>query len=73
MSIYERAIDFDATADPVVAWRAERLAEVGLESKLARRVAADRAYDLHAVLELVDRGCPAPLALRILAPVDALC
>ena len=28
------------------------------------------ASHLHAVLELKDRGCPAELALRILAPLD---
>jgi hypothetical protein len=38
--------------------------------ELARRVAANCAYDLHAVLELVDRGCPPELALRIVAPLD---
>jgi hypothetical protein len=56
--------------DPVVAWCTERLTEAGLPKELARRVAADRVYDLHDVLELVDRGCPAELALRILAPLD---
>jgi hypothetical protein len=69
MSIHERAINDNATPDPVVAWRTERLTEAGLPKQLARSVAADRAYDLHAVLELVDRGCPAELALRILAPL----
>ena len=36
---------------------------------LATSVSADRAYDLHALLELVDRGCPPELATRILAPL----
>jgi hypothetical protein len=35
---------------------------------LAQWVAADPRFDLHALLELVDRGCPPPLAVRILAP-----
>jgi hypothetical protein len=26
--------------------------------------------DLHALIELVERGCPAPLAVRILTPMD---
>jgi hypothetical protein len=26
--------------------------------------------DLHALIELVERGCPPPLAARILAPLD---
>jgi len=54
----------------VVAWRAARLRDAGLDAHLAAAVAADRAFDLHAVLELVDRGCPAALAVRILAPLD---
>jgi hypothetical protein len=70
MSIYDRAIDLQSSSDAVVAWRTERLSEAGLPRELARRVAADCAYDLHAVLELVDRGCPAELALRILAPLN---
>jgi hypothetical protein len=70
MSIHARAINFNSAPHAVVAWRTERLSEAGLPRELARRVAADCAYDLHAVLELVDRGCPAELALRILAPLD---
>jgi hypothetical protein len=27
-------------------------------------------YDVHAVIELVERGCPPDLATRILAPLD---
>jgi hypothetical protein len=41
-----------------------------LGQELARRLADDRRYDLHALLELVDRGCPPALAVRILAPID---
>ena len=68
MSTHERAINFGSAPDAVVAWRAERLSEAGLPRALARTIATDGAYDVHAVLELVDRGCPAELALRILAP-----
>jgi len=60
----------DTGAKPVVAWRARRLREAGLSRELAEAVAADCAYDLHALLELVDRGCPAELAVRILAPLE---
>jgi hypothetical protein len=56
--------------DPVVVWRTLRLREAGLAIELAAALAQDRRYDLHAVLELVDRGCPAPIAARILAPLD---
>ena len=42
----------------------------GFEHQLAGSLAADGAVDLHALLELVDRGCPPELADRILAPLD---
>jgi hypothetical protein len=59
------------TADsPWAAWRARRLASAGFEPALATRLAADRRIDIHALLELVDRGCPPHLAARILAPDD---
>jgi hypothetical protein len=54
----------------VVAWRTERLLAAGFEIELAESLAADGAVDLHALLELVDRGCPPELAARILAPLD---
>jgi hypothetical protein len=59
-----------ADPDRVVAWRILRLRDVGCPGPLAEAVARDRRYDLHALLELVDRGCPAELAARILAPLD---
>jgi hypothetical protein len=42
--------------------------EAGCPAKLADLVARDARFDLHAVLELVDRGCTPELAVRILAP-----
>jgi hypothetical protein len=56
-------------SDPA-AWRARQLLRAGFEPGLATRTAADRSFDLHALIELVERGCPAPLAVRILAPLD---
>jgi hypothetical protein len=56
--------------DAVVGWRTTRLRNAGFTPELAGTLARDCAYDLHAVLELVDRGCPPELAARILAPLD---
>jgi hypothetical protein len=56
--------------DEVVCWRRERLAETGFSLPLAAQVAIDARYDLHAVIELVERGCPPQLAARILAPLE---
>jgi len=54
----------------VVGWRRERLAENGFPRSLATLVARDRRFDLHALIELVEGGCPPPLAARILAPLE---
>lgn len=50
-------------------WRRCRLVEAGLPDALADAVAADPRRDLHALLQLLDRGCPADLAVRITAPL----
>jgi hypothetical protein len=52
----------------VQTWRRCRLLEAGFPSVVASAVAADPRFDLHALLELVDRGCPPQLAVRILGP-----
>jgi hypothetical protein len=62
----EIEIDLDRPADEdllVHAWRAEQLREVGLPAKLAERFAD--VVDWHELAALVQRGCPAELALEI--------
>ena len=54
----------------VVRWRAGRLRDAGFPSALADALACQRV-DLHALLQLVDRGCPPHLAARILGPDDS--
>ena len=56
--------------DQVVRWRREQLVGSGFAPALAARVAENPDYDLHALIELVERGCPPELAVRILAPVE---
>lgn len=56
----------------VVAWRRRRLERAGFAARLADALASDPRTDVHALLELVDRGCPPTLAARILAPLDRL-
>ena len=51
-------------------WRLEQLLRTGFDAELAASLAVDRAMDLHALIELVERGCPPELAARILAPLD---
>ena len=49
-------------------WRRCRLLEAGFAPTVADAVASDPRFDLHALLQLVDRGCPPDLAVRIVAP-----
>lgn len=55
----------------VLTWRRDQLLHAGFSARLAASVAADPAYDLHALIELVERGCEPSLAVRILAPLEA--
>jgi hypothetical protein len=56
--------------DDVIAWRTEQLLRSGFSQRLAAQVAYDGRYDLHRLIELVERGCLPDLALRILAPLE---
>ena len=54
----------------VVAWRCARLRQAGFGDELAEQLSRNCGVDLHALIELVERGCPPPLAARILAPLE---
>ena len=47
-------------------WRAEELQRAGYEPRAAGRLAVRHDVDLHAAVELLERGCPSDLALKIL-------
>jgi len=57
----------------ILSWRRRQLDAAGFPPPLADRLASDGAYDLHVLIELVERGCPPALAARILAPLDEGC
>jgi hypothetical protein len=71
---HKLGMDVGATTErearSVTAWRREQLLESGFPLALAARVAKDGRYDLHALIELVERGCRTELAVRILAPLE---
>lgn len=56
-------------SDDVTAWRQRQLVGAGFSAGLAARLAAASGFDLHDLLNLVDRGCPPELAARILEPI----
>ena len=55
----------------VIAWRRDQLLAAGFAAPVARSLARDGRYDLHALIELVESGCDPLLAVRILAPLEA--
>jgi hypothetical protein len=56
--------------DGVIDWRMRRLELAGVPTSLAQYLARTDQIDLHEMLDLLDRGCPPHLAVRILAPID---
>jgi hypothetical protein len=54
----------------VATWRRAQLIHAGFPRSLATRVARDERYDLHELIELIERGCSPALALRILEPTE---
>jgi hypothetical protein len=55
-----------AESDRVFAWRLDSLKRAGYRDDATFSLAADTHVDLHLALELVERGCPAPTATRIM-------
>jgi hypothetical protein len=54
----------------IVGWRRSQLTGAGFSLPLAARIAGDPRFDLHALIELTERGCAPELAIRILAPLE---
>jgi hypothetical protein len=65
-----RLISSSTGGERHVEWRARCLREAGFERSVAHRLARDPAVDVHALLELVDRGCAPELAARIATPLE---
>jgi hypothetical protein len=69
-----RAESRDAAPDireaAVVSWRREQLLATGFGLRASESIALECGVDLHALLDLVERGCPHHLAIRILAPLE---
>jgi hypothetical protein len=57
--------------DSVEQWRADVLQRAGVAGPVARALARDLRYDLHALVALLESGCPPATAMRIAAPDDA--
>jgi hypothetical protein len=66
MTAAELDLDLDAETERVLLWREEELERVGYGREMARHLAERTYVDLHLAMDLLQRGCPAETALRIL-------
>lgn len=64
MSAVETFIETES--ERVERWRTDELLRVGFDVETAVVLAGEPGVDLHAALDLVERGCPPHLAARIL-------
>jgi len=67
MSATEVQVQIQETeAERVARWRAEELEHAGYDPQSALELAARPDVDLHRAVDLIGRGCPPELAVRIL-------
>ena len=66
MSAAEVEIYEETELDRIERWRAEELERAGYDPVDAGELAARHDVDLHLAVGLLERGCPADTALRIL-------
>ena len=66
MTAAEIQILAETELERVEQWRAEELERGGYKPADAARLAARHEVDLHFAVALLDKGCPAELALEIL-------
>lgn len=64
MSAVETFIETES--ERVERWRTDELIRVGFDVEQATLLAVEPDVDLHAAIDLVERGCPPELAVRIL-------
>jgi hypothetical protein len=66
MSAVEQAEYVETEVERVERWRAEELERAGFQPEAAFELALRFDVDLHAAVDLVERGCSPELALQIL-------
>jgi len=64
MSAVETYIETES--ERVERWRTDELLRVGFDFETAVVLAAEPGVDLHAAIDMIERGCPPDLAARIL-------
>jgi hypothetical protein len=66
MAAAHPALQEETEIERIEQWRAQELCRAGFGPIDAHRIAARHDVDLHTAIELIGRGCPHELALRIL-------
>lgn len=66
MAVTDISIIEHSEIERIERWRAEELERAGYEPRAAGRLAVRHDVDLHAAVDLLERGCPSDLALKIL-------
>ena len=66
MTAAETRLAPDSELERIEQWRGEELERAGYPVRDAAMLAARHDVDLHLAIDLVDRGCPVPVALEIL-------
>ena len=66
MSAAELDVYIETESERIQRWRAEELERAGYGPAEAAELAGRLDVDLHRAVELLERGCPADTALRIL-------
>jgi hypothetical protein len=66
MTAAEAGLQVDSELERIEGWRAEELKRAGYERRAAAELASRHDVDLHLAVDLVRRGCPQNVALRIL-------
>ena len=66
VSVTDISLIHQTEIERIERWRAEELERAGYEPRAAGRLAVRHDVDLHTAVELLERGCPTDLALKIL-------
>lgn len=66
MAVKDISLIDQSEIERIERWRAEELERAGYEPRAAGRLAMRHDVDLHAAVDLLERGCPTDLALKIL-------
>ena len=66
MSAAELDLRVETESERIERWRTLELERAGYDLDDAAELAGRPDVDLHLAVELLERGCPAPTALRIL-------